>query len=204
MRRRIPCIAVLLATLGLCACGGGHPIKYYTVEFPPAPQPTTSVYPIALLIGRIGAPEILQDEPIAYRSGPNEIGVYDYHHWIEPPERMVRIALLRQLRSSGRYQSIAELGSLARGEFVLQGRLYDFEEVDTDGSVAALVTMEFQLLDRKDGKILWDHFYSRSEPVQGREISDVVTALNRNLDQGLSEVTSGVDAYFSSRLSGKS
>jgi len=202
MRRMIGCTAALLAAAGLSACGSGRPVRYYTVEMPPAPQPTTSVYPITLLIGRIGAPEILQDEPIAYRSGPNEIGIYDYHHWIEPPVRMVRIALFRQLRASGKYQSVDELGSSARGEFVLQGRLYDFEEVDTSG-IAALVTMEFELLDRKDGEVVWTHFYSRSDPVQSKEIPEVVAALNRNLDQGLSEVTSGLDAYFSSHLSGK-
>jgi ABC-type uncharacterized transport system auxiliary subunit len=203
MRRKIGCVAVLLAAAGLSACGSGRPVHYFTVELPPAPQQTTSVYPITLLIGRIAAPEILQDEPIAYRSGPNEIGVYDYHHWIEPPVQMVRIALLRQLRSSGKYQSIADLGSGEQGEFVLQGRLYAFEEVDTNSSIAGLVTMEFELLDRKDGKMVWDHFYSHSEPVQGKEIAEVVSALNRNLDQGLVEMTSGLDAYFSAHLPGK-
>lgn len=202
MRRTIRYIAVLFAAAGLSACGSGRPIKYYTVETPPAPQPSTSVYPITLLIGRIGSPEILEEEPIAYRSGPNEIGVYDYHHWIEPPVRMLKVALLRQLRASGKYQSVADLGSAEQGEFVLQGRLYDFEEVDT-GSIAGLVTMEFELLDRKDHKIVWDHFYSHTERVQTKEITDVVSALNHNLDQGLNEVTSGLDAYFSAHLSGK-
>jgi len=124
MRRTIPFILALLAAVG--ACRGGHSIRYYTVELPPAPQPATNVYPITVLIGRIGAPGILQDEPIAYRSGPNEIGTYDYHHWVEPPARMVKVILFRQLRASGKYQSVAELGSSAQGEFVLQGRLYDF------------------------------------------------------------------------------
>ena len=203
MRRTIACIVVLLAAVGLGACGSGRPIRYYTVEIPPAPQPSTRVYPITLLIGRIGAPEILEDEPIAYRSGPNEIGTYDYHHWVEPPVRMVKVVLLRQLRASGRYQSVAELGSSAQGEFVLAGRLYDFEEVDK-GSIAALVTMDFELLDRKTAQIVWTHFYSRSEPVHGKGISDVVAALDHNLVQGLTEVSSGLDLYFSAHFPGKS
>jgi ABC-type uncharacterized transport system auxiliary subunit len=203
MRRMIAFVVVLLAAVGPGACGGGRPIKYYTVELPPAPQPSTNVYPITLLLGRIGAPGILQDEPIAYRSGPNEIGTYDYHHWIEPPVRMVKVILIRQLRASGKYQSVAELGSAARGEFVLQGRLYDFEEVDA-GSTAALVTMEFELLDRKAGKIVWSHFYSRREPAQGKEISDVVSALDHDLMRGLTEVASGLDGYFSAHVPGKS
>jgi ABC-type uncharacterized transport system auxiliary subunit len=199
----IPFIGVLLAAAGLGACGGGRPIRYYTVDPPPAPQPSTSVYPITLLIGRIGAPGILQDEPIAYRSGANEIGTYDYHHWVEPPVRMLKVILIRQLRASGKYQSVTELGSSAQGEFVLQGRLDDFEEVDA-GSTAALVTMEFELLDRKTGKVVWTHYYSHSEPVQGKEISDVVSALDHNLVGGLTEVTLGLDVYFSAHASGKS
>jgi ABC-type uncharacterized transport system auxiliary subunit len=202
MRRMILFIAVLLGAVGLGACGGGRPIRYYTVELPPAPQPSTKAYPVTLLIGRIGAPEILQDEPIAYRLGPNEIGTYNYHHWIEPPVRMVKVILIRQLRVSGKYQSVAELGSSVQGEFVLQGRLYDFEEVDAGGT-AALVTMEFELLDRKTSRTVWTHFYSRSEPVQGKEIPDVVSALEHNLVRGLTEVASGLDEYFSARVPGK-
>ena len=203
MRRTIACLMILLAAVGLGACGSGRPIRYYTVELPPAPQPSSSVFPVTLLIGRIGAPEILQDEPIAYRFGPNGIGTYDYHHWEEPPVRMVKVLLLRQLRASGRFQSVADLGSSAQGEFVLEGRLYDFEEVDK-GSIAALVTMDFELLDRKTATIVWTHFYSRSEPVQGKQISDVVAALDHNLVQGVTEVSSGLDQYFSAHFPGKS
>ena len=203
MRRVIPFIVVLLAAVGLGACRGGRLIRHYTVELPPAAQPSTNVYPITVLIGRIGAPEILQDDPIAYRTGPNEIGTYNYHHWAEPPVRMVKVILIRQLRASGKYQSVADLGSTVQGEFVLRGRLYDFEEVDA-GTTAALVTMEFELFDRKTAKTVWTHFYSHSEPVQGKEISDVVSALDRNLMRGLTEVVSGMGVYFSAHLPGKS
>ena len=203
MRRTIACILVLVTAVGLGACGSGRPVRYYTVDLPPAPQPSASVYPVTLLIGRIGAPEILQDEPIAYRFGPNGIGTYNYHHWVAPPVRMVKVILLRQLRASGRYQSVADLGSSAQGEFILAGRLYDFEEVDK-GSIAALVTMDFELLDRKTAQIVWTHFYSRSEPVHGKEIPDVVAALDHNLVEGLTEVSSGLDLYFSAHFPGKS
>ena len=201
MRRMVPFIVVLL--VAVAACRGGRPIRYYTVELPPAPQPSTNVYPITVLIGRIGAPGILQDEPIAYRSGPNEIGTYNYHHWVEPPVRMVKVILIRQLRASGKYRSVAELGSSAQGEFVLHGRLYDFEEVDA-GSTTALVTMEFELFDRRTAKTVWTHFYSHSEPVQGKEIPDVVSALDRNLARGLTEAVSGMDVYFSAHVPGRS
>ena len=56
--------------------------------------------------------------------------------------------------------------------------------------------MEFELYDRKSGKVVWTHFYSQSEPVQGKEISAVVAALDTNLDRGLKEVAAGLNQYF--------
>jgi cholesterol transport system auxiliary component len=202
MRRMVSLIFILLAAMAVGSCGSGRPITYYTVDVPPAPAPSTSVYPITLLIGHIGAPGILMDQPIAYRSGQNEIGTYRYHLWDEPPVQILKTSLLRRLRASGKYESVAELGSSAEGEYVLQGRLYDFEEVDT-GSMAGLVSMEFELYDRKDHKLVWSRFYSHTEPVQGKNISDVVSAIDLNLTQGLSDVVSGLDAYFSASLRAK-
>lgn len=193
-----------LAVVALCSCLGGRAIKYFTVTIPPASQPAGHAFPVALLIGRISAPEILQDQPIVYRSGPNEIGAYQYHLWAEPPAQMVKTVLLRRLRASGRYQSVAEAGGSTQGDFVLRGRLYDFEEVDSGGAITARVAMEFELIDRENHKPVWSHFYSRTEPVQGKEIPDVVAALDRSLEQGLSEVESGLEAYFADRFPLKS
>ncbi|HEV2499033.1 MAG TPA: ABC-type transport auxiliary lipoprotein family protein [Terriglobia bacterium] len=192
-------VLVLLAATLMGACGGGRPIHYYTMQLPPAPTPSTRVFPAALLIGRINAPEILQDEPIVYRSGPNEIGTYPYHEWVEPPAQVVRDMLFRRFRASGEYRSVDELGSSAQGDYILHGKLYDFEEVDT-GNITALVSMEVELFDRRTGKTVWTHSYTNSTPVQGKEIPDVVSALNRNLDQGVTEVAAGLDAYFSANV----
>lgn len=203
MRQTLFLIPVLMAALVVAACGSGRPIHYYTVDLPAAPpQPATSVYPVTLLIGHIGGPEILMDQPIAYRVGPNEIGTYQYHLWDEAPVQMLKTSLLRRLRASGKYQSVAELGSSVQGDYVLDGRLYDFEEVDT-GGVSGLVSLEFELYDRKDRKMIWSHFYSHSEPVQGKNVADVVSALDRNLRQGLDEIVSGLDGYFSTNLHAK-
>ena len=72
------------------------------------------------------------------------------------------------------------------------------------GSITARVSMEFQLIDRKTRKQVWSHFYTHAALVQGKTIPDVVAALDQNLEQGLSEMESGLDAYFSARLPNKS
>jgi ABC-type uncharacterized transport system auxiliary subunit len=199
LKRLIGVASFSFIAVVLGGCGGGRPIAFYTLRMPPPPAPAARVFPISLLVGRIDAPEILQDEPIVYRSGPNEIGTYAYHSWIEPPTKMVKEMLIRRLRDSGEYGSVADLGSEARGNFVLQGRLYDFEEVDTP-QVSALVTMEFHLFDRRTRTLVWKSYYSRREPVQGKEISEVVSTLNSDVSQGLSQIVDGLNSYFSTHL----
>lgn len=200
MRPMVRLTLAVLAVAALCSCLGARPIKYFTVSIPPSPQPAAHAFPVALLIGRISAPEILQDQPIAYRSGRNEIGVYQYHLWAEPPAQMVKTVLIRRLRASGKYQSVARLGGSTQGDFVLQGRLYDFEEVDSGGAITARVVMDFELIDRGTHKSVWNHFYSRTDPVQGKEIPNVVATLDQNLERGLSEVEAGLETYFAGRM----
>jgi ABC-type uncharacterized transport system auxiliary subunit len=203
MRRMTSLILVSVVAILINGCGSGRPIHYYTMDLPPAPEPSTGAYPVTLLIGRINAPELLRDEPMVYRSGPNEIGTYQYHQWAEPPTEMVRDMLIRQLRASGKYQAVDRVGSSVSGEYVLHGKLYDFEEVD-GSSIAALVSMEFELYDRKTGRTVWTHYYSHTTPVEGKQVPDVVSALNQDLAQGLRGLTSGLNAYFSLKLHGKS
>ena len=203
MHRTIRLTLSSLLALSLGACGGSKPIRYYTLQIPAAPALATSAYPISLVVANIGAAQILEEAPIAYRIGVNEIGTYQYSQWSEPPVSLVRRRFIRMLRASGDYESVTELASNSPGQFVVRGRLYDFEEVDTT-SIAGLVTMEFDLYDRKSGKVVWSHFYSQSEPVQSKEIAAVVTALDLNLDRGLKEVAAGLNQYFSTTLPKKS
>lgn len=196
-------ILILLLTISLIGCGAGRPVKYYTIPLVPPPAHSANPYPISLLVATISAPEILHDTPIAYRVGANEIGTYQYSRWVEPPIEMLRGKLIRTLSGSGNYQSVNGTGSKSEGQFVVRGRLYEFEEVDS-GSIAGLVSMEFELFDRKSGKVVWSHFYSQSEPAQGKGISAVVTALDLNLDRGLNEVVAGLNQYFSATLATKS
>ncbi|HMH11614.1 MAG TPA: ABC-type transport auxiliary lipoprotein family protein [Edaphobacter sp.] len=190
-------------SLSLNGCTKGKPIHYYTVGLPVAPTLSTSTHPLALLVGTIGGADIYRDTPIVYRIGTNEIGAYQYSRWAEPPVELVKDKLIRILSASGDYQSVTSLGSNSNGQFVVRGRLYEFAEVD-GANITGLVSMEFELYDRKSGKTLWTHFYSQSEPVQSKDISAIVTALDTNLDHGLKEVAAGLSQYFSANPVGRS
>jgi ABC-type uncharacterized transport system auxiliary subunit len=196
-------ILISLLAMGLSGCGSAKRINYYTVQMPVAPTRAASAFPVSLLIGNIAGPTIYRDSPIAYRVGSNEIGVYQYSRWVDPPLDMVKVKLLRILNESGDYQSVAGLASGTNAQYIVRGRLYNFDEVD-GANISGQVSMEFELFDKKSGKIVWRHFYSQSEPAQGKDIPAVVTALDTNLDRGLKEVAAGLNQYFSANPAGKS
>jgi ABC-type uncharacterized transport system auxiliary subunit len=190
--------AVLLCFAALNGCGAARPSKFYQLTVPsdkrsgadPAPHPVT------LLLGSITTSHLYRDDHIVYTSNGEAMGTYEYQRWAEPPSEMINDVLLRELQTSGRYQRIYTFRSNVRGDYLLRGHLYDFREVSGSG-LAARVAFEFELRDSKTGTIVWSRSYSHDEPVDGKDVSAVVSALNRNVQSGLSEIMAGLDQYFS-------
>ena len=195
-------LAVAALAAAAFGCGSPRPITYYALQVPAAPAPSGFVYPIEISVARIRGSTLLGNTPIVYRAGRNEMSTYDYHHWTEAPVQMVQTRLIRMLRACGQFQSVTDSPGAPDGDLAVRGQLFDFEEVDGT-TIGGLVSMEFQLYDRKNAKILWSHFYSQTEPVDGKQVSAVVEALDRNLDRGLKELIAGISQFLAANPPGK-
>ncbi len=152
---------------------------------------------MALQIEDLDSPPIMRDGRILYAVGAHEVGTYEYHRWVETPDRMIQDSLVRLLRASGRYSSVDGKGSKVAADYIVQGKIYQFSEVDAP-DIRTRVSMEIELRDAKSGHTVWSQTYTHEEPVNGRQIPDVVDSLDRNLRQGLAETVSGLGQYFSS------
>lgn len=186
---------VLGAAALLSSCGAARPATYYSMDVPAGPSATGGAHNASLLVGRFTAAHIYRDDRIIYRTSATQLGAYEYHRWAEPPTDMLEAMLIRLLRSSGKYTSVQGLRSNARGDYIVRGRLHNFEEV-SGSALAARVVLEVELYDLENGSVVWSHFYSHDEPVNASTVPAVVEALNRNLRRGLDEVTRGLDAWF--------
>lgn len=197
-RRRVLSLAVLAAAVMLGCGGATRPSKFYALELPAMPAPAaTGSYPVSLLVGRVTAPHLYRDDRLVYRAEGLQLGTYEYHRWAEPPTDMLEAMIVRLLRTTGKYQSVQALHSNARGDYIVRGRLHDFEEVTGQSSgIVARVAMEVELYELKSGKTVWTHFYAHDEPVAGKDVPDVVAALNTNVQAGLSQIAAGLDQYF--------
>lgn len=201
---------MVFSTLILClgilnGCGAARPSKYYQLTIPSdkASGEDPAPYPVTLLLGSITTSHLYRDDHIVYTSNGEAMGAYEYRRWAEPPTEMINDVLFRELQRSGHYEHIYSLRSDVRGDYVLRGRLYDFREIDEDG-LSARVAFDFELRDSKTGATVWNHSYSRDEPVRGKDVSAVVAAMDRNVQSGLSELLGGLEQYFSAQAASTS
>jgi len=194
-------ISIFLFTAGCViesSCVSTKPVHYYTLQAPPRPANQSKPNGLILLVGNIATPEVLQDSRIRYRSGTNEAGAYEYHRWTERPGSMVRDALMRALQDSGKYQRVLEAGSSINGDYLLHGRLEEFDEVDRS-SIQTKISLRIELVDRKTNQNIWDYRAEREEPVSGKNVVDVVQSLDRNLQQVVSEIAAEFDKFLAAR-----
>lgn len=191
----------LLAVICLTAasCVSNKPAQYYTIGPPTGAINQGRPDGPVIVVADIPTPVGLQDGRIRYRIEPNEVGAYEYHRWTERPGTMVRNSLVRALRASGKYQRVLESSSGAVGDYLVTGKLYEFDEVDSAGAIKTRVSLQLQLFDKKTGRHVWDHAFEHEEPVGSKNVKEVVASLDRNLQSVVGDAAGQIDAFVSTR-----
>src|SRR6266852_9453666 len=184
----------------LCAgCGAARPASYYQLTPPSvnaADPPPVNVYPVTILVGPLMSSHLYREDHIVYISSAENMGIYEYQRWVEPPAEMIQDVIFRSLRASGRYRSVHSLRSSVRGDYLLHGHLYDFKEI-SGSPMSARLSLELEMRDTKTGETVWTHLYNHDEPVSGKDVSAVVAALDRNVQRATTEFTASLAQYFS-------
>jgi ABC-type uncharacterized transport system auxiliary subunit len=181
--------------LGLDACGTARPIKYYQVNYPTKSVVSDDALRVTLMVRPIEASHLYLDDKIVYGFDTPEMGTYEYQRWSEPPVEVLQLALVRGLRSTGRFRAVYTLRADPNERFILSGYLYDFKEVDTNPMVARL-NFEVRLRDRTTGAVVWDYTYTHDEPAASKTVMAFVEAMDKNVQRSVQEVQAGLVEYF--------
>jgi ABC-type uncharacterized transport system auxiliary subunit len=197
IKRKVKAWIGVVGALLSSGCGAARPIKYYQLTVPGDMTQTSesNALPVTLLVGPLSGSHLYREDHIVYSTPGENMGMYDSQRWAEPPTDMMQEILFRELRASGRYRTVNTLRSNARGDFVLQGRLYDFKEVSANPLVAR-VAVEYELRETKSGATVWSHYYVHDEPAGGKDVGAVVAALDRNVQGIVGQVKAGLEQYF--------
>jgi len=198
-RRLLGAAVTALLLVTLAGCGSERPVKYYEINYPP-PAATADAsgggVNASILVRTFMASHLYREDPIVYSTGPEEMGTYISHRWVEPPTEILQGALVRGLRAAGSYKSVTNLRSDSHGDYVLTGNLYDFKEYSGNGGIFAKLNFDAHLRDTKTGKTVWSHTYNHDEPSSGKEVAGVVAAMDKNVQMSVQEIQNGLNEYF--------
>ena len=104
-------------------------------------------------------------------------------------------------RMIGNYRVISKLGEGGMGKVYRAVDTMVEREVALKSlkpEIAARFSIQLELVDSKTGTSLWNGSYSHDTPVTGKTVADVVEALDRNVHDGLGQLTVQIGEYFAS------
>jgi ABC-type uncharacterized transport system auxiliary subunit len=195
--RRIQISAVTILAMLVAGCGAPRPVKFYVINVNPAPASASAQFPVTLLVGRFVASHLYRDDRLVYGSGPVELGTYENDRWAEPPADMIQDSLVSTLRSTGQFRSVSKVSSNVKGSYIVRGHLYSMYGVDQPALVARF-SVQVELYDPATRTTVWNQTYAHDEPVQGKNVSSIVEAMDRNVNAGMQQLSSGLTQYFTS------
>jgi ABC-type uncharacterized transport system auxiliary subunit len=193
-RTRLMRFSLALAALALLLAGCGHlqPVRYYEISYPAVgPAEQKPLYG-TLLVRAFATSHLYREDRIVYGSDSEQMGMYQNERWSEPPAEMLQNALVREMRSTGRFRIVTPLRSDSNGDFLLTGHLYDFKEVSGNGIIIARLSFDAELRDLKTGTTLWTCTYKDDEPSKGKDVASLAAAMDLNVQRSVQKVEAGV------------
>jgi len=189
MKKLLTISCVLKVLVILCGCGAVKYPNYYTLDVPPPPDPPARGALHAILAVReFRSPEYLHQGAIVYKTSPEQIGFYNYQRWATDPRELVTSAVADRLRADGNFTQVRPYDGRPDIDYVLSGRLEKLEEIDYDGDVKVEVEISAQMVKLSTGATIWANSVDEVGKVDKRDVSAVVAAMNRTMDQAIEKL----------------
>ena len=127
-----------------------------------------------------------------YRTTPEEIGFYEYHRWAADPRTLVTSAVVDHLRAGGQFSMVPLYDGRPNNDYVFSGRLEKLEEVDYEAGVRVEVAISAQITRVATGATVWSNAVFETRPVAERNVSGVVSQMNRTMELSINKLLATV------------
>ena len=97
------------------------------------------------------------------------------------------------LRVGGKWRSRGEGPN--GSPFEVHGEIIEIDKP----RLGARFSLRLELYDPKSAEVLWSDSYAHDQPVQSKQVIDVVGALDANVKAGMRQLTSDLGRYFANR-----
>jgi len=181
--RMFPAAFGLLLVLFSASCGSVPKTHYYTLHIPGPPARNDPKTPFVLGVEHFRAAERLRDDRIVYYESPTEMNFYENHRWGADPASMLSELALEWIQRTGAFTDVRMLPIREPVDYILRGRVLNFEEVDYEGEGKGRVNVELSMVRTRDHKVVWSFQRLAETPVEEKGMAGVARALNDASDQ---------------------
>jgi cholesterol transport system auxiliary component len=181
---------LLLALLTACSIlPKAESPKIYTLPAAPGARPAAAE-PVkwALRIAAPSAPRALDNARIAVVPETNQITVYGGARWSDTSPSLFRDRLADAFRDSGRVPALSTDDSNLGADFELGGGLAAFQSEYVGGKPEVVIRFDAVLAATRKHQIVGTRRFEVHEPVDGKEVPQVVDAFGRAMDKLSREV----------------
>lgn len=199
MRLAIQAAILALLVAGCQSAGGGPaPVdRFYRVAVAEPAVGDVSL-PGILLIGRLDADGLMRERPVVYSADDAALSLaqHEYDFWIEPPARLLQVALVQYLRSAGIAHSVVTPELRVRPDFEVVGTVRRFERLIGQSGPSIAVSLDLALVDRNGDRLRVVETYRAEVECPDSTLDASVEAFNRALASILAQFLADI------RLSG--
>lgn len=177
----------LWSVLVMCLLGGclklgqneAPAIHYYSLEPAPTTVPQAKrTWPVTLGVRPLTAGTRYRDRML-YRPSNVEVRFYEYDRWVEPPAEMVNRLLTEMLQGSNLFQQVASADDVQPQAWILSGEVLRFDEVRTNTTRHADVSLALELRRARDERLLWSDILTATQPLPGNTPEVLAQAMSR-------------------------
>lgn len=189
--------ALLLANLAGCSmlpAGRPQAVSHHVLSVPPAaPVQSASAPPgqarAVLLVRDTETPGVFQSVRLVYSRVPGTLSYYQYARWSDAPARSLNTLLRQRLNGTGLYGAAMPMGSGVLADYQLNTRLQSFFHDASQPPGVARVTLEAELVSRRDARLIARQVFQAEAPVSSHDATSAASGLGQASGRALDELT---------------
>lgn len=190
--------ALCALSLTGCISGGNRTnvVYQYTLDYGSPSFPGLSPVGSVLTVDRFSAVEAYQGLSMIYSPSPFRRDSYNYYQWRVAPGDMTTDYLLRDFRSSGLFRAVFSSSAYEGTQYLLEGEVEKFLEVDKKGTSEAELSVNVTLLDTTQPdvtkQVIFQKSYVVTGPVNERTPGGFAAGMSRAMEKFSAEVIGDV------------
>lgn len=176
-------IIILCTFYALTACGNVPPVPvdhFYRLTQSQQNVEKNHVPGNVLYVGNFLAEGLYNERALLFVADEEgrELQQLHYHFWITSPPRLLREFLVDYIRHTNN-EVIVYAGTGKKGEYMISGKVLEFEYLKLSTGKAASVSLELRLDRVGDDRPVIVNKYRVLEDINGDDIDEIVAAMNR-------------------------